>query len=496
MLRHLSSTGAFVLVLVCYGVAWGQFEKLISRVPNDANTIMLVDVAQLREGLADRTEYSGAAMLVPRDVARVVTASKMDFARFEEVNSMAAVELTHEPSFPKLVAAKGGSIDHIEGKEVAVLPGDAFIVRLGPKHVVAGVPAVRQDVVRFLRSPNRNGRIHEYLKEAEKFAERGSQIIMAMDLGGVVSAEEIRQKIDGGYEPLPEGSDVDAIVDVLTAMRGISLGVKITNRGVFGAVKVDFEKEVTPLKPVAKEFLLRALEEHGAAIDEFHDWNVKFGNKAVQLSGQLGPSGMLRLMSLLEAPPELRPEEATAEDDEEIGKRLTIAATQSYFKTVRAMLDDLTKKRQRSKTSGQIGVWYRRYAKKINELPMQYVDRQMLECGMFVAKSLRQGSGGITQAAARSRVRQNAVSPQYDTQTWSRPVGVAGGSYWSGPPRVYTWNGWRATPNPRRRGQIQSQIRQQERIKGYYAANLALQQIEEALHQTRYELTLKYDANF
>ena len=493
---------AICLAVVSFGVsrAAGQFEKHVDRIPNQANTITLVDVAGLRAELASKPEYAAALSLIPNDVSRMVAASKMDFSIFQEVQSMVSVDLTHEPSFPKIAAAGAGSIDNIQGKEVAVLPGDAFVVRMGPRDVVAGFPAVRQDVVRYLRTKSLTGSIHEYLKEAQQFAERGSQVIIALDLAGVVSEDEIRQRTDTTDVEIPEGTDVDGLISTIAGLRGISVGVNVTDNGVFGSVKVDFDDEVTPLKPVAKMILLDALEKHGATINEFYEWEMKFGERSVRLSGELGPSGMLRLMSLLEAPPELRPLESPDVSDEASKKRLAVTASQSYFQTMEALVDDLMKRKKRSKTMGQIGVWYRRYAKKIDELPIQHVDGQLLECGRFISNSLRQGAGGVTEAAARSRVRQNSVADQYDVRTWSNPIGVVGGSSWRGPwnapPRVYSWNGWSATPNSRRRGQIQSRIRKEERIQGFYAANLALQQIEEALQTTRYELTQKYDAEF
>ena len=483
--------------LVLPAAPFAQFDRLIERVPNEANTIMLADAAALRRTLADKPDYASGLRLLPRDVERAVSAAKLDFATFEPMQTLVSVELTREAQLPEFAAARGGSIDNIEGKQVAVLPGDAFVIRMGPKEVVAGVPAVRQDVVRFLRQPGLAGNIPNYLAEAQKFAEQGSQIIMAMDLSGVVSFAEVETKVKMAKDNYPEGTDIDALTRVLVTLRGISLGVRITSDGVFGGVKVDFEEDVAPLKGLAKDMLLRVLGDHGATIHELQDWQVQMEQKAVLLTGKLQPSGLLRVISLLEAPPEIRPPEESVgspgESDESLKERQVITATQNYIGTMKSLVDDLSKKKPGS--VGQVGVWYKRYAKKIDELQMKNVDPEVLELGMYVSNTLRQGAMGITQASAQASMNVGRVSGQYDYQTYSEPIGVVG-SRWGRPARVYSWNGWRAVPNARRESQLRTQARREGRVNSFYAANLALQRVEQAMQKIRYEMTVKYGENF
>ena len=178
---------------------------------------------------------------------------------------------------------------------------------------------------------------------------------------------------------------------------------------------------------------------------------------------------------------------------EEEQKQLTVLASKQYLTQIDSLVDDLREHKGERKTMGQISVWFGTYARRIDHLSMVNVDPDALQYGKFVADSLRDGQASVTGAAASSRERQSQVAPQYDVYSYSTPIGVT--SNWRGT-TAYGWGGWAAVPNDVRRGQMQSQIRTQERLKGNSSANLVLQNIDEASADIRRTLTQKYNADF
>ncbi|MEL6110227.1 MAG: hypothetical protein AAFU85_29795 [Planctomycetota bacterium] len=440
-----------------------DYGDLVRHVPNDANSIVLIDVEQLSSTLSANSRFSDVARFLPKGVERLVAASKMDFATMDETWHASVVQLTQSPRLPELVSSVGGSIDNIEGKEAAVLPGDTYVVRIADRKIVVGFPAVRQDVVRLLRSTERTGQIHQYLDEAEAFAENGSELIMALDLAGTTSVAEVREILATKEEGL--AFELDEAATIIASIRGISFGANVVGDGLVGSVKVDFDRSVSPIAEHARQILLHALEDTGAVIDELYDWKLTLNDKSLRLTGALTESGLLRVLSLVKTPPALQGYEPKLDVDSK-PESLIVASTQSYFQSTQTLIRDLKRKKRGAKTMGQLSTWFRRYAEKIDYLPIRNVDTEMLDAGKYVSSLLRGGSGGLTGAAAQGQLRQTNVS-----------------SF------GYGWNGYR-------RGQNSSNIRVQQQIKGYYAANLALQKIDEAMADIRYRMTEKLDADF
>ncbi len=289
-----------LLLLACLqSRAIADFDNLVRRVPYDANTITLIEVGKLMS--SPMVQAQGPDFLtIPLEATRYVSAGKMDFETIEPQWRVVIMEMSKEPSFPKVAAEFRGSMDKIEGKEVVILPGDVYAVKLSPTLVAGGSPAIRQQVVRRIKNDFKKSAaaLPDYLEEAQAFAEKGAAIIMAMDLEGVASPDEVRNALENFAESTDTKFDLDQAADVVASIRGISLGVTAGNE-LIGSVKVDFAQEVGPLKDIAKPFMIAALEKAGATIDELYDWDVKFGPKSVRLTGELGTSGLMRIMSLL-----------------------------------------------------------------------------------------------------------------------------------------------------------------------------------------------------
>jgi len=62
-----------------------------------------------------------------------------------------------------------------------------------------------------------------------------------------------------------------------------------------------------------------------------------------------------------------------------------------------------------SKSISQTKVWFDKYARKIERLPILNVDPEMLDYGALVAKGLRAAAGSVTQMGISSAARQKQV---------------------------------------------------------------------------------------
>ncbi len=98
--------------------------------------------------------------------------------------------------------------------------------------------------------------------------------------------------------------DLDKASQALASIRGVTFGGTVTDRRN-GALRADFNEDISVIHDVAKPLLLEALCNHGMLINEFRDWNVQVSEKEVRLNGVLEDSGTRRLLSFLDAPPSL-----------------------------------------------------------------------------------------------------------------------------------------------------------------------------------------------
>jgi len=495
----------FVVVLTVAGVssvASGQFGDLIKRVPGRANTLVLLNVDQIhstplaqKEGWRERHEKQFAAGLVilPPQTSKFAMAAQMDFEYMQPQWETALLDMKYEPSIPKIAAKLGGTVDNIADQATAVLPQDVYVVKFGPRFAAIATPANRQNVAHWINQIYSNSLppLSAYLQEAVRYAEGGSPIIMAMDFSNVFSPAYVRSRLETSETLQGRDVDLDQVSEVLASIKGVTLGVTI-NESLYGAIKVDFEKDATTLGDFAKPLLLEALTRQGAMIEEFRDWQVKIDGTQIQIGGTLYESGMRRILSILDAPPSLHAaaQESTG-TDEESKERMTALATQQYYKSVVSLVDDLRGRRKSEDfvTWGQVGMWFEKYARKIDRLPILSVDPEMLDYGAFVADSFRQAESAMKGIGARSGYRKTQLPNYYNVNTYARPVGV---TRW-GVQGVY---GYRATEDLAAKGQAESKVRTQERIRGNMSANMIVQGVEAATADIRRRMTEKYQMEF
>ena len=494
------------------------FKNLSERLPADANTIIMVDVEKIMASpIAKKEKWNedyhrhqeAGLTIVPPGCDRFLMGSNVDLEFFQPMWETAIAEVHYEPSVPQIAVRHGGSVDKIEGRDAAILPHDTYILKFGPKLVGAMSPANRQSVSRWLRRVYSQGdkSQSDYLTEAVGFADQvGTPVIMAIDFANAISPSLVRERLESFKAMSGDDSDLDKLSEILASMRGVTLGITIKERA-YGKLKVDFAKDV-PLKPeTAKKLLLEVLAYRGAMIDEFQDWTPKVNGKVFSIEGPFLASGLRRVFSVLETPAALQ--EAVAKTKEQgadaTAEQLVVVSSQQYFKSTQQLLDDLKEKKPNGgfKTSGQIGVWYDKYAKKIDRLPMSNVDPDLLDYGGWVSSSLRQAHGSMTSIGANKRVRQseaNVAAPIGQVTNvwsgggsrWGRWGGYGGSGYGTG------FSGYMYSQSEQRQVQQRERtaIATEERVRGFSEAGSIMTDVANATSDIRRRMTEKYNVDF
>ena len=511
MNRFTLRTAAWLfLFLACSPArpAAAQLGDLVRRVPDRPNTLVLIDVAKAYSSpMAEKEQwqekmlsaFQSGMIMIPPAASQFVLASQLDLELMQPIWEVALAKVNQDVSIPQFAQQRGGSVDVVAGESAVALPDDTYAIKFGPTLVGAMKPANRQSVGRWIEASRDAKRrpLTPYLEEAVGYVQDvGTPIIIALDLENALAPAGIRASLEGMKCLEGKSVDLDKLSQALASVRGVTLGITLVERR-YGGLKIDFSQDVSMTADFAKPLLLEALASQGAMIDEFNDWTVNVTSNQISLKGVLEPSGLRRILSLLEPPhsPDYvppRPSSGTNPDE------LTAAlASQEYFKTVTTLLDDLKGKRKSDEfvTWGQVGLWFERYAKKIDNLPILNVDNELLDYGVFVADSLRQSETAMKGIGAKSGYRKTQLSNSYATPYYGgygygygyAPVTRAGAAA-AGVNAAHA--------NLAYRGQAEAQIRTQERIQGNTNAHFIMQGIDQATSAVRRTMTQKYKMEF
>lgn len=490
------------------------FDELARHLPGRANTLILFNVDEIlasplavKEGWSTKQQQAFAAswIVVPPGTIRYAGAAQLELASMHSMWQAGVAELPFEPSMAKAAALHGGSVDEISGRSVAALPPDMYAVQFGKQLAGFLRPANRQDAGRWIDEVySESGRtpLSPYLMEGVGFADKlGTPIIVAVDLKHVFPVAFIRGRLGSLGSLKGQNFDLDQLSTVLAGVKGMMLGITITDQ-IYGKIKLDFDQAVPLTAELAKPLLLEALANHGAMIEEFKEWQAEVKGNEITLGGYLQQGGMQRIFSLLDAPPAMHtPAATTPADVQQTEQKYLALASQQYFKSVASLLDDLSGKRKSDEfvTWGQVGLWFEKYAARIDQLPILHVDPDMIAWGSNVSSQLRQAETSMKGIGVQTGYRL-ATAPNvqaYNTQT-ETAFGAGVGPY--GGYRVGGAYAYQYAYDPKLSLALQSQqnaqIRTEERIRGNTSANLIMQGLQAETGEIRKRMTEKYQVEF
>ncbi len=213
--------------------AHAQFEDAAKWVPESANSLMMVRAKQILESpLAVKEKWksersrafrSGAAFFPP-STKRLLIASQIDFQFMEPMWDVTVFEnSSNKLDILDISKRVNGNLETIGDKKAVVLPSDAYLVQVDDSTLVSMSPANRQMATRWLRSSmNSSVNLSPYLMSAVKFADENADVIVALDIEGVINEKEIAERLKKFPEIDP--SKLPSYAQTLSQLQGVTLG--------------------------------------------------------------------------------------------------------------------------------------------------------------------------------------------------------------------------------------------------------------------------------
>jgi hypothetical protein len=493
-----------LLFLLGFGGAQSSaedFGHLVAKVPSGANTIVILNMEKvrnsplgIREGWKQNLEkaFADGLFRVPPQAARFVLASQLDLESLEPVWEAVVGEVTAPLAVEDFVLQRGGVLDALEGRPAAALANGAYVVQLGPKLLGGIGPGNRQVALRWMREiSSKQNAPSAYLTKAASYSDQaGTEIILAADLAGGFAPKRIENYLTFHEELLKQNQvDHKALADLLASIQGVRLGVLIGEQP-FGKLAVDFGQTVSFTPDFIKNMMVTILTDAGAMIDDINQWKPQVNGSEVSLSGTLTKGGLRRLMSLTGSPaPAAR--EKSAETTQAPHPSKVASATLAQFQAITDMFDDLKQDWKNLESLSKGAIYFDKYAKKIEQLPMLNVDPEMLDYRAFVAQQLRAASGSVRTMGIRGSYRQS--------QTTVGDVGYYGDGYGYG---YYGSGGYYGGGYYSAREQTRDEISQKTAIRSQETATMATNvatlrnQVIAVTNDIRRKMTQKYQIEF
>ncbi len=507
-LRFVPAIACVAMLGLLVAPASAQFSKLVKRVPSSANTIILFNAEKvlnseiaLREGWRTNFEKAIAAGLthLPPDTLQYVLAAQTDFDYMQPVWQVGGLTTKTKHDMVYLAKKQNGTQDNVAGLPAVLLPSESYLIQFDPYTYATLVPAARQAVTRWIKDTESDEpNLSPYLQEAISFSEKGgTEIIMALDLTDVVDSATVAQRVSESDIATKAGLDAKAVTDLLVSLRGAMLGVTFGEKP-FGSIKVDFDMDTAALKDTAPALLMEVLSKRGAMIDDFAAWKFKRDGKTITLSGNLSPAGMRKIFSLIDTPTakSMPTDTADAQTTSASDQDTAVVASQKYFASVNEYFTDLRNKEPQR--IAQYGIWFDKYARKIDQLPMVNVDSDMLDYGAYVAQQFRNAGAAIQGIGIRSRVREveatnSTGAPGYYGNNYYNGGYAYGGNFYYG---AGAYGRGSIKAGMRQQQQARTQVNVEEKAMGVSAARAIMKELENATAVVRRQMTEKYNAEF
>lgn len=425
------------------GVADERAAELVRLLPAEANAIAIVRVADIlkteravREQWAQRQaeEFLSGAAVVPPTVQLLVVGSLVHPSVPEEVWTTGLVSLPESTPFDAVAKLEGGTIQDLAGRPSVRSARDAVFVDLRPGLVGVRTPAFRQEAARWVRQISQpiGGGIAPSLLNA---AEQPGHIVLAMDLRDMLDPERALAHLAGqAYVSQPStrvhlGSQ---LVRIQSGLLTITVGDTLEAEVVF-----TFADDLEESAKVFHRVFLDVLGDLGIGIDEFAEAKATVDGKQLRLQTTLTEAGLRRILSLIVAPLPSRAAMANRTNETETAPAAPAPSTprarpqanpsQVYLTAVNKAIDDLKVANRRAKDYERTATWHDNFARRIDNLPVGGVDKELLDYGRSVA-------GGMRALAASLRGQKVDIDAQARTFTYNVHFdpGWTAINYWGG----------------------------------------------------------------
>jgi hypothetical protein len=462
-----------------------NFNDLLRRIPPGANAVMLIDAnavmkspIAVRDGWKSKQEaaYVKKPFLLPPEADRVVIAAQLRPNDGFRMNwQLAVMSLTETMSLRAIARAEGGYIDNVAGVPSVWTPSGAYFVQLDAKTMGIMMPASRQTVSRWTQFAKSNSlaRTSDYLSTAVGNLRVGTPIVIAVDLQDAPQPHKVRASLQ--ELPIAKGKPELAVQweKIILGIQGITVKVHL-DKTAKGTFQIDFKDDVKPFGSNARALVMETLKRLDAEFEDLNKWKLTLRSRSIIMDGNLTTANMRKLFSLLEIPT-TKFSTLSGQKPAPDNKTVQAKASKRYLQSTMALLKDLQKSLN---TDGQkkraYGVWYERYARRIDGLPILNVDAELLKWGAAVTSTMRGMANVQRTSLNRAGVNKSAVygSYQYSTDSY--------GYYY----------------NVRSTGSVKAQVQARENQVANTARFNGWKGIEDSIPAIRQKMTKRYGVEF
>ena len=410
--------------VVCQVHAADDFDRLVNMLPRSANAVLILNVDKAMaspmgkfEGWQENIEKSFDAGItrVPPQAKRFVLAAELDFDYLKPLWEAAVIDAKMPISTQEIAKKRGGATDTIESRAAVALPEDVYLIQFDEKTLGGIGPANRKMATNWLRDIKAGLRLSSYLSKAASYSDdSGSEIILAVDLDGAYSLENIVAYLK--QKPAVASGDVNLqkAARFLADIKGVRLGIRLT-QPPSAAIAVDCGAVVEVDAEVAKNAFIQVLSDGGVLLPEMRDWKCAVKGNEVSLNGKLTKNGLRRVLSLVDSPTASQPPSATVATPEADvtstdPKEQMAKATKKHFGEVTEMFDDLKGEMKDAANLAVTATYFDRYAKRMERLPILDVDPAVLDYSSYVAAALRAAAGSVRTMGIRGGSRQAQIN--------------------------------------------------------------------------------------
>lgn len=411
-------------------------QVMLAKLRPGANALVAIDAAALKKTpLAITQKWATRRFIdnptnefsIPPESKEIVLTARLVTAENFRVAWEVGV-MTSETTIPMMTIAKAeaGYVDWFGGAQGVWSPADTYLISLDRTTLGVVYPADRQIAARWVesRSDLNPKALSPYLKKAADQVDGETQMVLALDLKGAGRTHSIREGIRNFGLLANDDEKIAQWVEVLKSLEGITVELKVTDK-IEGTIRVDFGELVKPLSPYEKTLLLAALAEFGATLPDLEQWNYRTVDRAIIGYGELSLSGMRRIASLVELPstkfddlgtadysaPDSAADVSASAVSEQSSADLMKEASLAYYRAVTTLVDDL--RDTLSDTRDNHALWFERYARKIDALPILNVDEDLLAFGANLGVTFRDLAFAKRSAGIKGGVRKSQVYTNY-----------------------------------------------------------------------------------
>ncbi len=388
---------SLLLALCCASLHAQDLSKILTKVPEHANVLTVIDTKALMksqkanaEGWAQKRnlDYLSGNLAFPPSATFVVVAA--DYNPIEQRNDwqVGLFEFPGKVYEDKIAQREGSDVELIENLYVIPSRRNMYFVQFDRENYGIFSPAHRPKMINWVKfaKSNTNNKVSDYLTNSVTDGGANGQINIALDMHNLLNPVEVTKRLQASKVVTDAGADRIKLTNLIVGIRGLRLSVNVTS-GSVAKLSVDFKDNVEEFAKVLPPLLFEVLEKQGFSLGDPAQWQTTVRGKTVSVTGAVEDDDVKRVLHLV-LPSTFEPSTTSTLT----GEAAIATTSQAYFRAVDALLKDLRTKsdrldRQRAWNTN--ASWYEYTAQKIGTLPVVNTDETLLQYSAEIADQLR-----------------------------------------------------------------------------------------------------------